>query len=122
MPNVLYTIGENKTYCHTPLNFLGCRKGFWGNPSCINPCVCNQLNTIDCDQNNGTCYCRTGWEGHDCNMDVNECRKPNVCPWNFDCVNTVGSYTCKCKPGFQLKQGKCISCKSLNLFLLMNCC
>ncbi|XP_029449746.1 latent-transforming growth factor beta-binding protein 1 isoform X3 [Rhinatrema bivittatum] len=32
-------------------------------------------------------------------QDINECRLQGVCP-NGECLNTMGSYRCTCKPGF----------------------
>ncbi|XP_063299187.1 latent-transforming growth factor beta-binding protein 1 isoform X2 [Pelobates fuscus] len=32
-------------------------------------------------------------------QDINECRMQNACP-NGECLNTIGSYRCTCKPGF----------------------
>ncbi|KAM6956613.1 latent-transforming growth factor beta-binding protein 1 [Aplochiton taeniatus] len=32
-------------------------------------------------------------------QDINECQLQGICP-DGDCVNTVGSYRCRCKPGF----------------------
>ena len=38
-------------------------------------------------------------------IDINECqREPSPC--DQKCTNTVGSYTCKCKPGYQLNANK----------------
>lgn len=35
-------------------------------------------------------------------VDINECREiDDACSSNEDCINTVGSYTCKCKIGFR---------------------
>ncbi|EFN68423.1 Fibrillin-2 [Camponotus floridanus] len=35
-------------------------------------------------------------------VDVNECRElENACSSNEECVNTMGSYICTCKPGFR---------------------
>ena len=33
--------------------------------------------------------------------DVNECLVDNKCDSSQDCINTVGSYKCSCKKGFQ---------------------
>ncbi|XP_076020330.1 latent-transforming growth factor beta-binding protein 1 isoform X2 [Genypterus blacodes] len=43
-------------------------------------------------------------------QDLNECQLQGVCP-NGDCLNTVGSYRCICKPGFipDPSLSKCIS-------------
>ncbi|XP_043527700.1 fibrillin-2-like [Frieseomelitta varia] len=35
-------------------------------------------------------------------IDINECREiDDACSSNEDCINTIGSYTCKCKIGFR---------------------
>ncbi|XP_077393175.1 epidermal growth factor-like protein 6 isoform X1 [Festucalex cinctus] len=37
-------------------------------------------------------------------VDINECvTGSNLCPYNRQCVNTFGSYFCKCQDGFDLK-------------------
>ncbi|XP_028652280.2 latent-transforming growth factor beta-binding protein 1-like [Erpetoichthys calabaricus] len=48
-------------------------------------------------------------------VDINECLEPGFCR-NGDCVNTRGSYTCICKPGFLLDtaHGRCISHHALS--------
>ena len=51
-----------------------------------------------------------------CFPDMNECETTGMCP-NGECVNGMGSYTCKCKPGFiqspnqQVCEGKHQTCK-----------
>ena len=35
--------------------------------------MCNATNTERCDNINGLCYCKSGWEGVHCNADVQEC-------------------------------------------------
>ena len=40
--------------------------------------------------------------------DINECLKQDVCGRNSDCMNTFGSYFCKCRPGYELdSRGEC---------------
>ncbi|KAK9917687.1 hypothetical protein WJX75_007185 [Coccomyxa subellipsoidea] len=43
----------------------------------------------------------TGFEGPQCNVDINECvRGTHNCAANSTCVNTVGSFSCQCWRGF----------------------
>ncbi|KAL5020472.1 hypothetical protein ScPMuIL_003364 [Solemya velum] len=39
---------------------------------CENECECNMENTVDCDSVDGSCTCKTGWDGRLCQSDVNE--------------------------------------------------
>lgn len=39
--------------------------------------------------------------------DINECLNSNSCPANAICTNTPGSYSCRCKPGYQWNNGQC---------------
>ncbi|PFX13967.1 Protein HEG-like 1 [Stylophora pistillata] len=44
--------------------------------------------------------CQDGFMGERCEQDINECiTNPHGCHHNASCNNTIGSYTCKCKPG-----------------------
>ena len=47
------------------------------------------------------CVCEDGWEGTNCDQDVNECftEIDNCLPYHI-CNNTPGSYSCLCKFGF----------------------
>ncbi|XP_060779562.1 latent-transforming growth factor beta-binding protein 4 isoform X4 [Neoarius graeffei] len=61
--------------------------------------------------------CPKGFErvnGTQC-VDINECVQPGFCE-NGKCVNTRGSYSCVCKPGFLLdaSRGICISHKVIS--------
>ncbi|XP_055860294.1 uncharacterized protein LOC106054907 [Biomphalaria glabrata] len=70
---------------------------------CSQTCNCNQSNTDDCDRTSGVCFCKSGWTGSRCADDINECVAKNtvsICPPNSECVNTAGSYTCPCRPGY----------------------
>ncbi|KAH3747337.1 hypothetical protein DPMN_181762 [Dreissena polymorpha] len=59
--------------------------------------------TSVCNTVNGSCTCDAGWVGTECKTDVNECASANgfKCHANSTCVNTLGSYTCDCDPGFK---------------------
>ena len=48
-------------------------------------------------------------------IDIDEClESSHKCDHN--CHNTIGSYTCSCKPGYKLEQNK-LSCQGLfNIF------
>ncbi|XP_059666606.1 wall-associated receptor kinase 5-like [Cornus florida] len=62
------------------------------------------------------CSCSQGYQGNPylengC-QDIDECEDPSIeiCPKGAICVNTVGSYSCKCKPGYRSIRGDGIEC------------
>ncbi|VDP98393.1 unnamed protein product [Trichobilharzia regenti] len=69
-------------------------------------------NGISCDppcQNGGTCRpgnlceCTHGYEGFQCELDINECARLRPCDPDFGiCKNTPGGYNCQCVPGYKL--------------------
>lgn len=77
------------------------------------PCTTSQLTCVkysSCvvDSNIPRCFCDRGFTTKYANsnaaqitcLDINECSGHHRCHPNADCINTEGSYTCKCKPGY----------------------
>ncbi len=65
-------------------------------------CPANHTCTSD-SQGKAVCTpCQPGFQvnGNVC-VDVDECAVANTCSANATCTNTVGSYVCTCKPGFE---------------------
>lgn len=53
------------------------------------------------------------WRSINCGLffvltDIDECQTSNPCDKNADCLNTNGSYTCACKPGFTGNGSSCV--------------
>eukprot|EP00105_Crassostrea_gigas_P024923 XP_011445343.1 PREDICTED: uncharacterized protein LOC105340823 [Crassostrea gigas] len=47
------------------------------------------------------CECHEGWEGQQCDIDINECEiRPSLCLPNGKCLNLDGNYTCNCNQGW----------------------
>eukprot|EP00729_Bicosta_minor_P013171 gene13171-26738_t len=63
-----------------------------------------------CDK--ADCACNDGWQGDDCNKDVDECESGNN-DCDHVCINTDGSFKCNCYDGYQL-QGNKRSCKDVD--------
>ncbi|VDL65192.1 unnamed protein product [Nippostrongylus brasiliensis] len=64
---------------------------------------------------NGTediCQCAPGFTGSKCQYDINECIADNG-GCHHDCVNTIGTFYCRCWTGFELEEnGK--HCKDID--------
>ncbi|XP_001983278.2 epidermal growth factor-like protein 7 [Drosophila grimshawi] len=58
-----------------------------------------------------TCSCPAGFTGRFCEQDVNECETEKPCDQH--CVNTQGSYYCRCRQGFVLHSDQ-QSCRKLS--------
>jgi hypothetical protein len=43
-------------------------------------------------------------------LDINECEQPNDCHKYANCNNTIGSFKCKCKEGYE---GDGVSCSGI---------
>ncbi|CAG5120957.1 unnamed protein product, partial [Candidula unifasciata] len=104
-------------YCsQKPLKFNECDLGFH---DCHPQATC-------IDQDEGyRCVCPPGWNGkgvvvnslqarangREC-IDDNECVASAPCPYSATCVNTPGSFSCVCKPGYQ--QTGATTCQDIN--------
>ncbi|KAL8623139.1 hypothetical protein ACOMHN_063359 [Nucella lapillus] len=52
-----------------------------------------------CHPVTGIKQCHPGWEGSSCDRDINECLE-GPCYNNAECVNTPGSYECRCPDAY----------------------
>lgn len=77
--------------------------------NCAKPCSCFAVHTEVCDNVNGTCQCKNGWEGSICDQNINECSlETTTCPSNSSCEDTQGSFICQCISGFRkTSEGQC---------------
>ncbi|XP_053408702.1 uncharacterized protein LOC123559399 isoform X2 [Mercenaria mercenaria] len=87
--------------------------------NCADVCGCTQGST--CDSVHG-CICKDGWNGTNCDIDVDECEDLNICEdSNRECVNSVGSYTCDCRSGYQLENETCVDVDECSDVALNTC-
>ena len=91
---------------------------FGGGANCVNRCE----NT----SGGYKCLCPRGFKSvkdphsftvSDSCENINECEKePSICPSNnMECIDTIGSYRCECKPGSELVGGICIDIDECNV-------
>ncbi|KAJ8307333.1 hypothetical protein KUTeg_015417 [Tegillarca granosa] len=101
-----------------PFNCSACPKGYtendknkcseceirkWG-LDCANYCDCVNGK---CDPVFG-CQCDAGFSGSNCDQDVNECKITGICNDTYKtCINTYGSYNCKCQDGYHEENKTC---------------
>ncbi|KAK6016146.1 EGF-like domain protein, partial [Ostertagia ostertagi] len=91
---------------------------------------CQRANcTADLCHNGGTCIpfrngtediceCAPGFTGSKCQYDINECIADNG-GCHHDCVNTIGTFYCRCWSGFELEEnGK--HCKDIDECAISN--
>ncbi|XP_078065403.1 nephronectin a isoform X2 [Mustelus asterias] len=98
------TYGSYKCYCLNGYMLMT-------DGSCANTRTCAMANCqYGCDEVNGDIRCRCpssglhlGSDRRTC-VDVDECATGRVvCPQYRKCINTFGSYYCKCRNGFELR-------------------
>ncbi|XP_033965688.1 epidermal growth factor-like protein 6 isoform X1 [Pseudochaenichthys georgianus] len=98
------TFGSYKCYCLNGYTVMS-------DGSCANSNTCSIAHCqYGCEEVQGEirCLCpsaglQLGQDGRTC-VDVDECvTGKNLCPNNRQCVNTFGSYLCKCQDGYDLK-------------------
>eukprot|EP00099_Drosophila_melanogaster_P020846 NP_647898.3 slowdown, isoform A [Drosophila melanogaster] len=79
--------------------------------SCMKPiCSARCQNGGNCTAPS-TCSCPTGFTGRFCEQDVDECQTEKPC--DQQCINTHGSYFCRCRQGFVLQSDQ-QSCKKVS--------
>ncbi|RMX46461.1 hypothetical protein pdam_00000540, partial [Pocillopora damicornis] len=75
-----------------------------------NPCTNNATCQAGFTDRDYQCLCvnGSGFKGHDCDEDIDECFSgKHSCEGNTTCNNTFGSYSCKCKKGYQGNNKNC---------------
>ncbi|VDO36615.1 unnamed protein product, partial [Brugia timori] len=84
----------------------GCQRASCTPELCHNGGTCQPSTS---DKSEEICRCLPGFQGARCQYDINECLVENGgCP--HDCVNTIGTFYCRCFAGYQLDSDhkKCI--------------
>ena len=80
--------------------YTECLPWYYGQ-NCNKSCSCVESKTEICDKVTGSCTCKYGWEGANCESDINECdQNIYTCRNNSHCFNSNGSYICECDKGF----------------------
>ncbi|XP_013065196.2 uncharacterized protein LOC106054038 isoform X1 [Biomphalaria glabrata] len=72
--------------------------------TCSVTCVAQNTTTghYTCAPSTGKKICMKGWNGPNCEQDINECTS-GVCQNNGTCVNLNGDYTCQCPAAYSGK-------------------
>ncbi|CAL1542073.1 unnamed protein product [Lymnaea stagnalis] len=78
-------------------------------PTCKFRCTCGK--NFKCNKTTGSCYCKPGWAGEDCDTDIDECKETihNCSSTQHEvCDNTNGGYQCKCDIGYSKSCKLCV--------------
>ncbi|XP_078351630.1 uncharacterized protein LOC144636321 isoform X3 [Oculina patagonica] len=85
--------------------------------ACVsNPCKNNSTCQTGFTDKGYRCLCIPGFQGHECQHDIDECTAlTHDCSADALCINTKGSYSCSCKPGYSGDGRNCevVLCKEL---------
>ena len=91
------TIGSFSCSCNVGFYGTGkyCSPGQCHDGSCPDNQKCVSPTSIDCE-------CKPGYTKLPSNVcaDIDECKNEHECDANAECLNTAGSYECRCKAGF----------------------
>ena len=55
-------------------------------------------------------------------LDIDECSTNNLCDADAICINTIGSYTCACAPGFYGDGSSCSGMHNVQKIKLKKIC
>ncbi|XP_033125206.1 uncharacterized protein LOC117123409 [Anneissia japonica] len=73
------------------------------------PCENGKCVDDDATDSGFRCLCYHGYQGDTCSEDINECDDLNDCSPRADCINSHGSYSCKCHAGFEGDGKHCVA-------------
>jgi Human growth factor-like EGF len=61
------------------------------------PNLCRNGGTCTDDVSGYKCECKDGWEGEQCQLNIDECQTLKPCGANQECRDTPGSFECACR-------------------------